>query len=88
MGTTLTISGSGLPLWQALKTNGSPGRDVGHRLQSVAIDGATFPIQHDDRGRILTAPELDLTYDVCNRLVGAQKGSKWEAYLYDGDGCR
>jgi len=87
VGATLTISGaSEAPLWQATKTNGSPGRDGYHRLQNVVVDGATFPIQHDDRGRIATAPELDLTYDVYNRLVGAQKGPHWEAYLYDGDG--
>lgn len=87
VGATLTISGSGgAPLWQATKTNGSPGRESNHRLQNVVVDGATFPIQHDDRGRISTAPDLDLTYDVYNRLAGAQKGIQWEVYLYDGDG--
>jgi len=89
VGATLTISGSvpgGTPLWQATKTNGSLGRESNHRLQNVVVDGATFPIQHDDRGRISTAPDIDLTYDVYNRLVRAQKGAQWEVYLYDGDG--
>ena len=82
----MTISTPTSTLWQATN-NGVPGLDTSHRLKDVVVDGATYPVQHDARGRISTAPDLDLTYDAYNRLVGAQKGSQWEAYIYDGDGA-
>jgi RHS repeat-associated protein len=85
VGGTLQILDGSTPQWQATNA-GVLGRDIGHRLKNVAVDGATYPIGHDMRGRITTAPEMDVTYDVHNRLVSAEKNAGWEVYLYDGNG--
>jgi len=46
---------------RASTKNGWPGRDTGHRLKGVMVDGATYTVAHDVRGRMTTALNLDLT---------------------------
>jgi len=86
VGGPLEIIEDGVSVWQATK-NGSPGRDTGHRLKGVMVDGATYTVAHDVRGRITTALNLDLTYDNNNRLAVADTGVIQEYYLYDATGA-
>jgi len=86
VGGPLEIIQNGVSVWQATK-NGSPGRDTGHRLKGVMVDGATWTVAHDVRGRMTTALNLDLTYDNYNRLAVADTGTIGEYYLYDGTGA-
>jgi len=60
-------------------------RGSGHRLDSVAVDGASYLIEHDESGRITTALDHTLAYDKQGRLIAAYNGNytRVETYAYD-----
>lgn len=62
-------------------------RNLGHQLDEVLVDHATYAVAHDYSGAITSGPELDFAYDPYGRLIAAfdYTGALVEAYAHSAD---
>lgn len=70
--------------WESTQT-----RAAGHRLTEIALDGATYTIEHDAAGRTTQSLDFELRWDALGNLVGVFEplaGTPIELYAYDAKG--
>ena len=58
----------------------------GHQLTSLTIDGSTWPISHDDAGRVTEGANTDYEYGPRGKLLRTTRGALHQQYFYDADG--
>ena len=73
---------SGISRWHSTSD-----RNAGHQLDEIEIDGGTtYPIAHDEVGRVTLGAGVRFDYGPRGRLVQSTRGSLDERYLYDAAG--